>query len=130
MATTTPTPGLFFASSKITSQALNESTYLHWYEDIHIPDVLATRGFSAAFRYDAVSPAADRPYLLLYPLRDLAFLRSKEFADISVQSDVFPGVGKPCWDFADFDVRQYVLLGRIEAEGGAGVGEWCFGLNA
>jgi hypothetical protein len=123
----TPTPGLLFASSKLTSPALlNESTYLHWYEDIHIPDVLSTRGFTAAFRYDAASPAAERPYLLLYPVRDLAFLRSKEFAAIRITSDVFPGEGAPCWDYADFDVRQYVPVGRYDVEGGVGTGEWRF----
>lgn len=125
-----PTPGLFLAFSKLTSPALlPEATYLHWYEDIHIPDVLSTRGFAAAYRYDAASPAvAERPYLLLYPMRDLAFLRSREFADIRVTSEVFPGRGRPCWDFADFDVRQYVPLGRWEEEEeegevGAGAGE-------
>jgi len=114
--------GLMFVNSRITSPLLDEATFLKWYDEDHIPEILATGGMPTAIRFidegaraqlkdhgnDSPSPAA-RPYLHVYPVQDVAFFRTSQFADIGVTSDLLPG-SKLVYDLADFDVRFYNLV--------------------
>jgi hypothetical protein len=56
--------------------------------------------------YESTDEKADKPYLALYPLEDMAFLKSDEFKTIKVHSDLLPGTGL-CYDLADIDIRYY-----------------------
>lgn len=114
MATPTSGPGLLYVNSKITSSRLSPELFTKWYQDIHIRDIFETSGINAAFRYFTrlAEPATvDRPYLALYPLRDLAFLTSAEFKAIPVVSEMLPEGAKDVFDVADFDTRYYISVG-------------------
>ncbi|KAF4624755.1 hypothetical protein G7Y89_g13408 [Cudoniella acicularis] len=113
-----PQPGLLWVNSKITSpDSITPSNFKKWYEDEHIPDVLATKQIHSAYRYKNIDPSSDRPYLALYPVPDMNFLGSKEYFDIPVTSNYFPGPGHRCFDFADFDTRYYEFVHGFEKEG-------------
>ncbi|KAF7185727.1 Core atranone cluster (CAC) protein 1, partial [Pseudocercospora fuligena] len=104
-------PGLLYVNSAIKDQRLSEETYTDWYERVHIPDVFQTTGPGAptkAYRWKALDPAADKPYLALYPTTEVAFLGSDEFKQIPVHCDKLPGSGK-IFELADFDTRYYKL---------------------
>ena len=59
----------------------------------------------------------DRPFLAMYPLNDLSFLESKEFAGISVDSSLLPGTGH-VFNFADFEYESYMRpVGIVTQEG-------------
>lgn len=110
-------PGIFFVNSKITSDTLSPQVFNRWYQDVHIPDILATSGIKKAIRYLSTTPeGAERPYLAVYPVQDVAWVRSDEFKSIPVHSDMLPNESKAIFEIADFDSRVYVLLGKKEGE--------------
>lgn len=111
-------PGLLYVNSKITSSKLSPELFTAWYQDVHIPDILATSGIKTAYRYFTTSDeeTVDRPYLALYPLEDVAFLRTSEFESIPVHSDLVPTDSKCIFDLADFHVCYYTNVGKVESD--------------
>ncbi|KAJ1337793.1 DUF4286 family protein [Microdochium nivale] len=106
--------GLLFVNSRISSDLLDEATLLRWYDEDHIPEILATSGVESAVRFvDEAAKGREseggRPYLHVYPLQDIKFLVTPEFAAISVTSELLPGSGL-VYDLVDFDVRYYSLV--------------------
>jgi len=129
-------PGIFFVRSRIAHSAkdnFDEPTFLHWYDDDHIPEVIASSGVNSGFRYldvNKTSPFGNetngKPFLAFYPMVDTAFTISKEFTSISVKSDILPSGmagGKEIWDLADLDVSVLGLGGVTDRVGNAGSGE-------
>lgn len=111
----TPSPsiagkGILFVTSKISRpDILDVPTYIKWYEEDHIAEVVETSGINSARRFVHVDPKAEKPYLAMYALDDLAFLLSDEFRKIRVQSDILPSPGI-IYDLADVDVRYDNLV--------------------
>jgi hypothetical protein len=101
------TPGLLYVNSKITEPSLSAETFTKWYNEIHVPDILATSGFKSAFRY--YGKGSDLPFLALYPLEDVNFLESREFHSIPSTSEILPKTGLS-FDVASFDVRPLVHI--------------------
>ncbi|KFY76852.1 hypothetical protein V499_03630 [Pseudogymnoascus sp. VKM F-103] len=111
-------PGILWVNSKITHpDAITPENFDKWYNDIHVPDILATSGFDSAFRYKNIDPKADRPYLAMYPVSDVDWLGSPEFSSIPNTSDCFPGPSHKCFDYADFDTRFYEFIHSYEKPG-------------
>ncbi|KAI9813064.1 MAG: hypothetical protein M1827_004284 [Pycnora praestabilis] len=105
--------GLFWVNSRVTSPKLSAETYNKWYEEEHIPELVATSGIKSGFRYKAVDPKEKNPFLAIYPLKDIAFPDSDEFKAVPTESKTLPGSGK-VFDLADFDVRVYEHLQSFE----------------
>jgi hypothetical protein len=104
-------PGILYVQSRIVSDSLSPELFKKWYEDVHIPDILATSGFNSAFRYISTSPdTVDRPYLALYPTKDVNWLYSKEFFSIPLHSDILPNNSKAIFELANFDNRYYETM--------------------
>ncbi|KAH7083819.1 hypothetical protein FB567DRAFT_92489 [Paraphoma chrysanthemicola] len=121
-------PGLLHVRSRISPSAasiLSESTYLKWYDDEHITEVVSTSGINSGFRYidinktsvcgDAANP---KPFLAFYPMEKLEFTLGDEFRKIGFQSENLPGTGI-VYDLADLDVSYLGLEGvtRRKKEG-------------
>ncbi|CRK13335.1 hypothetical protein BN1723_009977 [Verticillium longisporum] len=101
--------GILYVNSKIARPDLiNEEQYMNWYDNDHIAEILETSAMKTAFRYKDVDPSAERPFLAMYPLDDIAFMQTDEFKNIRVHSDLLPG-GGPVYDVAEIDVRCYKL---------------------
>ncbi|KAI0145455.1 hypothetical protein GGR57DRAFT_298851 [Xylariaceae sp. FL1272] len=106
--------GLMFVHSKIVKpDILSEAQFLKWYDDDHIPEALGTSGMNSGYRCLDIEHAkgnkVERPYLCLYQIDDLAFLRTAEFKSIGVTSPLLP-TSDPVFEFADFDVRYAKLV--------------------
>lgn len=121
-------PGLLYVNSKITnSDLLSPELFTHWYEEEHIPDIFKTSGIKSAYRYHTTAGDAgekvivDRPYLALYPLRDVAFLESTEFKSIPVHSDLVKTESRCIFDLADFDTRYYGNVEKYDIAESAGM---------
>ncbi|KAH8675716.1 hypothetical protein BX600DRAFT_507931 [Xylariales sp. PMI_506] len=102
-------PGILYVESKISDPRLDEKTYVDWYENEHIPEVIGTSGIKSARRFKTADPNVDKPFLAIYTLGDLAFLKSDEFRKVNFKSDKLPGSGI-IYDLADFDVRYDSLI--------------------
>lgn len=115
-------PGMLWVQSRIAPESTNvlkESTFLQWYDEEHIPEVVSTTGIKDGFRYvdahksiPSEDSANSKPFLALYPMSDLAFTLGDEFRKISVTSDKLPGSGM-IYDMAEFDISYMGLLGMI-----------------
>ncbi|OIW28972.1 hypothetical protein CONLIGDRAFT_402795 [Coniochaeta ligniaria NRRL 30616] len=106
-----PTPAILFVNSKITSDTLTPEVFREWYESVHIPDIFVTSGIKSAFRYQSTTPdKVERPFLALYPIKDIEWLSSDEFKSIPVHSDLLPNESKAIFELADFDTRYYETL--------------------
>ena len=124
-------PGMLFVRSRIapaSNDILDESTFISWYDEEHIPEVVSTSGIKSAFRYhdiDKTSPMGDiqnhKPYLVCYPMQDLAFTQSNEFKAINVKSSSLPGSGI-IYDLADMDVSYLGFLSATSRKDGSGDG--------
>ncbi|KAM0328744.1 hypothetical protein ACHAQA_005157 [Verticillium albo-atrum] len=103
--------GILYVNSKIDRPDLiDEEKYMDWYDNDHIAEILETSAMKTAFRYKDVDFAnADKPYLAMYPMDDIAFTQTDEFKNIRVHSDMLPG-GGPIYDLAEIDVRYYNLI--------------------
>ena len=110
MAATMSGPGLLFVMARISRPDLmDEPTYMNWYDNDHIAEIIETSGINSAFRFKRTDPdAASFPYLALYPMDDIAFLQGDEFKKIKVHSELLPGSGLS-YDLADNEVRYYSL---------------------
>lgn len=110
-------PGILYVNSKIISSELSPELFTRWYQDIHIPDIFITSGIKSAFRYfTRASPEiVERPYLALYPLKDVGFLYTDEFKAIPVHSDILPNESRAIFDLADFDTRYYTSIGEVDS---------------
>lgn len=107
-------PGILYVNSKIARpDILNEETYIKWYSDDHIAEIMQTSAIHSALRFKDVDPAATKPYLVMYPMQDIAFTQGEEFKKIKVHSDLLPG-GGPIYDLADIYVRYYGLIQKYE----------------
>jgi hypothetical protein len=113
-------PGILFVRSRISPSAhdlLTEPTFLGWYDNEHIPEVVSTSSIHSAFRYvdicksssvgDAQNP---KPFLACYPMEDLAFTLGDEFKKIGFRSSALPGSGV-IYDLADMDVSYLGFVG-------------------
>ncbi|KAL6151610.1 hypothetical protein ACJQWK_10235 [Exserohilum turcicum] len=114
-------PGLLFVRSRISpssKEILSETTFLKWYDDEHVPEVLSKSEIKDGFRYVDIHKSScmgdasnDKPYLACYPMHDLAYTLSSGFKNINVKSDILPGTGI-IYDLADLDTS---FLGFISA---------------
>lgn len=110
-------PGLLLVNSKITHpDVLDEDTYIKWYSLAHIPEILNTSGVNSALRFQNADSAAERPYLVLYPMENIGHTQSEEFKNIHIHSDLLPG-GGPVYDLVDMDVRVYAFIDKYEPNG-------------
>lgn len=112
MATTAPIKGrgAFIVRSRISRpDLLDKSAFLTWYEDDHIAEIISTSGIDSARRFVSVDPQADKPYLAMYPMEDMAFTQTQEFRSIRVKSSLLPG-DYSIYDLAEFDVRYDILV--------------------
>jgi hypothetical protein len=121
--------GLIYVGSKVTRpNKLSDEDFCKWYEEIHIDQVCALSGVTAAARYEAlplpepiaVPPPEDKkPYdwLTLYEMPDIEFRETKEFKGLDGQSvpkkELLEGVFKN----ACFETRFYQEIQRDEIEG-------------
>jgi hypothetical protein len=118
-------PGMLWVTSRISKSAqdiLDEETFLKWYDDDHIAEIVETDGIKDAFRYVDVekgSPSVPKPFLAFYPMPDLAFTQGPGFKNIRVKSDILPGSGI-VYDLADIDVSYIGLVGKTEAKAKTG----------
>src|SRR5690349_6399387 len=90
-------PGLLYVNSKIASDLVDEETYIKWYSEYHIPEIIETSGVESSLRFKDVSLNADKPNLVLYPMKDIGFTQGEEFKEIRVHSDILPNKG-PIYD--------------------------------
>ncbi|KAH6660051.1 hypothetical protein BKA67DRAFT_38523 [Truncatella angustata] len=103
-------PGSLYVESKIANpKILDETTYLKWYDEVHIPEIIQMTGIKSARRFKDINPDADKPYLAIYPLKDIAFLGSEEFKHYTIKSDLLPGTGD-ITELADFSNRIDSLI--------------------
>lgn len=113
-------PGILWVTSKITqSEHLSEATYLSWYDDEHIPEILSVTPVKSLFRFRAVDPNAERPYLVTSPLEDMVNLST--FKNVAIKSgkllDDTGVLGGSSHDCADLDYRFYQLVQTYEPDG-------------
>ncbi|KAI4630378.1 hypothetical protein J4E80_001313 [Alternaria sp. BMP 0032] len=124
-------PGILFVRSCISPSAndiLSEPTFLAWYDNEHIPEVVSTSSIDSAFRFIDIhksSPIGNeqnsKPFLACYPMEDLAFTLGDEFKNIGFKSSALPGTGV-IYDLADMDVSYLGIVdktpNRRDGEGG------------
>jgi hypothetical protein len=111
-------PGILWINSKVTKpDKLSVEEFTRWYEEVHIPDIIAAKpgGIIASWRYQCLDPERTAPFLAVYSCPDLAFLQSAEFKAIPMTHDTLPGNG-PIHLFADFDARFYKRVHVYETE--------------
>ena len=106
-------PGILWINSKVTDpDSLSVDSFEKWYEEIHIPDIIAAKpgGVVSSWRYLCVDPDRPAPFLAVYKVPDMRFLQSTEFKNIPMVHPTLPGNG-PIHRFAAFDAR---FLAHVE----------------
>lgn len=107
-------PGILWINSKLTDpESLPVEKFTRWYEDVHIPDIIAAKpgGVAASWRYKCLDANRPAPFLAVYKVPDMGFLQSSEFKAIPMVHPTLPGNG-PIHRFAEFDAR---FLGHVES---------------
>jgi hypothetical protein len=118
-------PGILFVNSMITSDTLTPELFREWYEGVHIPDLLVTSGINSGVRYKATNPEqVERPYLAMYPVKNVQWLHSDEFKSVPLHSDMLPNDSKAIYELADFESRYYEKLDTKGEPGREGPAEF------
>jgi hypothetical protein len=102
-------PGILLAATHIIDSTLSDETFNKWYNEIHIPDVVATGGVTQATRFRNANPDAAEKYLALYHVPDLSVVASEKFKNIPEKHEMLPG-GKSIRDLVNMEVRFYKLV--------------------
>lgn len=118
-----PKPGIILVRSRISSLSLTPETFRKWYEDVHIPDVLATNKVKAALRYHTIHhprQADDEddlpPYLAVYHLDDMNWLHEDDcaFWKLPLVVHLPPDGVVSIFDVAEFDMTFYTTVSCID----------------
>jgi len=83
-----------------------EKEFNHWYNEVHLPEVLACPGFIRASRYECTS--GQPRYIAMYELEDEAALTTPEMQAVRGWGDQFPNV-------RNFHERIYKRVHTAEA---------------
>lgn len=114
-----PTPGVLYVATSLThSDAPSEEKFNHWYNEIHIPDLLKVKGLKTAIRYKNNDPNVIPQFLTLYPLEDLALLATKEFQEVPITHDKTWGKKskEEVAEIAGLTPRVYATIQKYEPE--------------
>ncbi|EXJ71821.1 uncharacterized protein A1O5_05631 [Cladophialophora psammophila CBS 110553] len=84
-----------------------DDALMSWYDNIHIPDVIATSGMKTALRYEALDPNAKYSWLVVYPVKDINFAGTEEFDNI------------PKGGHEEIDAHQFTDLAQLDLRIGA-----------
>jgi hypothetical protein len=120
-------PGIILVHSRPTAPDFNDSDLASWYNDKHIPEVLATQRVSAAARYRLTSatyqPDGKVPleYMAVYYLKDMNWLHQAdcEFWKLPLVVDSGNARGRSIFEVAEFETSFWELVVRRD-EGGRG----------
>jgi hypothetical protein len=83
-----------------------------------IPRHVLIKPLSRYVDFNKSSPEDEhKPFLAIYPMRDMGFTLSEEFKGINVKSDILPGSGV-VYDLADMDVSYLGLKGTTKKKEG------------
>jgi hypothetical protein len=115
--------GVIFVASRVTQPAkLTEGEFVKWYEDIHVPEVLATGGVPGAVRWVRVSSAtADEeeeerngfarfPFLTLYAFPSMQFRFTRAFRGLDGQTSPKGDLLERVFSRAEFATRFCALV--------------------
>lgn len=112
-----PTPGLtFVASNVLDSTKTSDEKYNEFYNDEHLPDVLASGLTKVALRYENTNSEAKMPYIALYPVEDASMTGSEAAIKLiqdTRKSRTFDG--EDIYDYINFDIRRYEKIQTYEA---------------
>ncbi|KAI0406445.1 hypothetical protein F4802DRAFT_596137 [Xylaria palmicola] len=116
------TPGLMFVASRVRDRRkTSDVLYNRFYNEEHLPDVLASSQTKLALRYKNLSGDGDNatlPYLALYPVDDAAIIGSPE--SLKRLEDTKKSRILGCDDIFDlihFELRAYEKIQAYEASG-------------
>ncbi|KAF2491046.1 hypothetical protein BU16DRAFT_517062 [Lophium mytilinum] len=109
-------PGIIVSRFKLRdSSEVSQELLEKWYDEVHIPDVLATGGVKSAWRWKAADPEYGNQNMVLYKLPDLTFINDPKFQAIGMTSDLLPG-SRSMLDFTAFDLRFYTMEQLFQTE--------------
>jgi len=109
-----PTPGLLYVLSK--PKGIDEALFTKWYDEVHVPDVIASGGFKTGTRYKAFNPkevAGSKEYLAIYPTDDVNFFNSKEFENLPLHDKMLENKDNKdgsAGAVIDFEQRRYEFI--------------------
>jgi len=91
-------PGIFWANSGVTAaykDVLPYSTFVKWYETVHIPDWMGAKqgAITAAWRYQSLDPDAVLPFLVTYKYPEISAMNAPEFRNVTLNSPLLPEGG-------------------------------------
>ncbi|KAF2161836.1 hypothetical protein M409DRAFT_27892 [Zasmidium cellare ATCC 36951] len=111
------TPGLTFVASNVLDPAKTlDEKYNKFYNDEHLPDVLASGLTKLALRYKNINTESKMPYIALYPVEDASMTGSEAAVKLiqdTRKSKTFDG--EDIYDYINFDIRRYEKIQTYEA---------------
>ncbi|KAK0650828.1 hypothetical protein DIS24_g6418 [Lasiodiplodia hormozganensis] len=111
-----PTPGLLYIGATIKDPVLDEATFDKWYDESHVPEMLALRnGPPAAFRFKNADSSRPFSYLCLYVLPDLPWVDSDDLKTAKFTHNELPE-GRSHFELVDFDLRNYEKIQTFEGQ--------------
>ena len=93
-------------------QALPNSTFNKWYDELHLGDILASGVTDFAIRFKNLNPDAHIQYTATYRIAGMAGTPSPEFVNIPKGSDLLPNTHD--WRNEVSRRRAYELTQRFE----------------
>ncbi|KAF2821898.1 hypothetical protein CC86DRAFT_247794, partial [Ophiobolus disseminans] len=107
--------GVLWVSSRVTQpEKLSDDKFCEWYEDTHIPEVLALPGIPSAVRFEALTPqpsketwSSEAPWLTVYEMPDIDYRESADFKALDGQSEPSKELLEGIFLNARFDTRFY-----------------------
>ena len=108
-----PSPGLLFVSSKVIKDS--DELYNRFYNEEHLPDVLATGDTKLALRYKNTNPESKMPYLAIYPLDDAGYFQTDKLKKLKDDTRISKVYGdKDRGEYIEFGLRPYEKIQTFE----------------
>lgn len=112
-----PTSGLTFVASNVLDPVkTSDETYNTFYNDEHLPDVLASGLTKVALRYKNTNLESQKPYIALYPVKEASMTGSEAAVKLiqdTRHSKTFNG--DDIYNHIHFDIRRFEKIQTYEA---------------
>ncbi|KAI9796397.1 MAG: hypothetical protein M1833_006169 [Piccolia ochrophora] len=115
------TPGIILVFIRPKHPLLTPTVLSEWYDVHAVEDVFPHSPVDTGFKY---SPLASPPahadeanawqLMTIFPIPDIAWRNSEEFAQINGKSDMLPEKDKTIWEQADIEFRWYERMGQFD----------------
>ncbi|KAF2467070.1 uncharacterized protein BDR25DRAFT_345234 [Lindgomyces ingoldianus] len=95
------------------SSKLSPEIFEKWFDEVYVPDLLATGIVISSWRFKAADPKYGKPKMFIHKCPDLSPVQAGKLHEVKIASDMFPTNGS-VYDFIESETNIFSLVQLYE----------------